>query len=382
MSPMRIVEEATRIAREVASEHAADVDARARFPREAVEALREAGLLGSLVPRSLGGPEVPFAEVAAATEELARACASTAMVFAMHQIQVACLVRHGGTPCAQDLLRRIASDGQLLASATTEIGIGGDTRRSSCAVERDDGKVRLEKQAPVISYGNECDVILVTARAGADSPQNDQVLVIAERADTRLEQTTTWSGWGLRGTCSHGFRLEMSAPDDAVLDTPYAEISAQTMLPVSHLLWSSVWLGIATEAASKSRQFVRQAARKSPGSTPPGALRQAELDVELETMRHLVHGHVREFEGLTADSRDGLGSVRHVRAMNALKVATSTSVVDIVQRALLICGMAGYSAASPFSLDRSVRDSLAAQLMINNDRLLGTIADLGLMSRD
>ncbi len=37
------------------------------------------------------------------------------------------------------------------------------------------------------------------------------------------------------------------------------------MLPVSHILWSSVWLGLATSAANKARHYVRTEARKKPG---------------------------------------------------------------------------------------------------------------------
>ena len=50
-----VVAEARRIATEVAAVHAPDVDRDARFPREAMTALREAGLLGAWIPTDLGG---------------------------------------------------------------------------------------------------------------------------------------------------------------------------------------------------------------------------------------------------------------------------------------------------------------------------------------
>ena len=80
-----------------AGEHATRVDADARFPAESVEAMRAAGLLGAWVDPSLGGLGVSIAQVAWACEEIGQRCASSAMVFAMHQIEVASLVRHAGT---------------------------------------------------------------------------------------------------------------------------------------------------------------------------------------------------------------------------------------------------------------------------------------------
>src|ERR1700730_8411180 len=72
------------------------VDRDARFPREAIEALRAERLLGALIPTELGGLGLAFPLVAAICEALGQYCASTAMVYAMHQIQVSCVVRHSG----------------------------------------------------------------------------------------------------------------------------------------------------------------------------------------------------------------------------------------------------------------------------------------------
>ena len=84
---------------------------------------------------------------------LGQQCANTAMVFAMHQIQVAAIVRHCGASVWFDgWLADLAHRQLLLASATTEVEVGGDVRRSICAVERDGDALRLCKQAPVISY--------------------------------------------------------------------------------------------------------------------------------------------------------------------------------------------------------------------------------------
>src|SRR5438309_11713265 len=83
-----------KIADEVAAAHADEVDRDARFPRETLDALREAGALSAQVPAGLGGGGVSVAGIAHACFELGRRCAASAMVFAMHQIQVGTIVRH------------------------------------------------------------------------------------------------------------------------------------------------------------------------------------------------------------------------------------------------------------------------------------------------
>ena len=131
-----VVDMARRIGQGTAAIHAADVDANARFPKETVDAFRAEGLLGALVPVEQGGLGHDLRQAAAVVREVGRHCASSAMILAMHHIQVASIVRHGRSPKLQDYVRRIAAEQLLLASATTEIGIGGNTRNSTCYVER------------------------------------------------------------------------------------------------------------------------------------------------------------------------------------------------------------------------------------------------------
>ncbi|HLX87953.1 MAG TPA: acyl-CoA dehydrogenase family protein, partial [Acidimicrobiales bacterium] len=69
-------------------------------------------------------------------------------------------------------------------------------------------------------------------------------------------------------------------------------------------------------------------------------------------------------------------------AMNSLKVSASTRVVDIVGRAMVICGMAGYREDSEYSLGRILRDAHGAAVMVNNDRILANNAQMLLVHKD
>jgi acyl-CoA dehydrogenase len=375
-----LAKRATVIATEIAGPAADDVDREARFPVEALAALRAEGMLSPLVPARLGGDGATLAEVGAATAALARQCASSAMVYAMHNLQVACLARHGATGHLEGYLRELVREQYLLASATTEIGTGGDTRSSVCALARAGGRYRVEKQAPVISYGEHADAVLVTTRRAEDSPPSDQVLVLAAAPDFQLRQMSGWDTLGLRGTCSSGYVLTAEGSEANVLPVPFADISTRTMLPVSHILWGHVWLGIAAEAFDKARRTVQAEARKHPGVTPPAALRLAELSALYDRMAALVLGAARAFDEI-ADNEDALNRMSFAASMNSLKVSASTMVVEVVGAALGICGINGYRQDSPSSMGRLLRDAYGASLMVNNDRILANNAQLLLMNR-
>ena len=120
-----------------AAAEAEDVDRDARFPKAAIDAARQQKLLGVQIPDRFGGDGASIFDITDMCYTLGRACASTAMIFAMHQTKVACLVRHGtGSGWHEALMRRVASEQLLLASSTTEGQNGGNIRSSSAAVER------------------------------------------------------------------------------------------------------------------------------------------------------------------------------------------------------------------------------------------------------
>jgi acyl-CoA dehydrogenase len=377
----QLVGEAVRIGEEVAGPAADDVDRKARFPTEAMEAMRSAQLLSVLVPSDLGGDGVSIGEVGEMVGVLARHCASTAMIYAMHQMQVACLVRHGRSEFLREYQKAIVDRQLLLASATTEIGVGGDIRTSKCAVERRDGRFTLEKKAPVISYGESADGVLATARRAPESPGSDQVLVLCREPGLTLEATSGWDTLGFRGTCSLGFTLRAEGDERQVLDDPFADIASRTMLPVSHVLWSSVWLGIAGAAVDRARRFVRTEARKNPGVTSPAAVRLSELMTVFQQMEALVHGAARTYDEVYDDA-ETLSGMGFAIAMNGLKVSASTLVVDVVGKALMICGIAGYREDSPYSLGRLLRDAYGAAVMVNNDRIIANNAQMLLVYKE
>jgi acyl-CoA dehydrogenase len=372
----------------VAAEHADDVDRQGRFPSEALAALRNAGALSWGVPLEYGGASAGIDDLADATFELSRRCSATGMIFAMHQIQVASIVRHmADSRWFRSYLKRLAGEQRLIASATSEVGVGGDMRKSIAAVtpvpDSAGELVQFEKKASTISYGAYADDLLTTLRCSFTAESGDQVLVLTHFADMEAKPTGTWDTLGMRGTCSPGFVVRATCPADQILPTPFAAIAAETVVPVSHILWANVWLGIATDAFGRAQNFVRAQARQNPGTTPPTALRLSELSSRMAEFRALVHGATQEYVSLAdSERRAGLSTIGYAVRINNLKIAASEAAVEACQGALRICGFAGYGNGGPYSVGRQLRDAHSAALMIANDRLHATNAALLLVYRE
>jgi acyl-CoA dehydrogenase len=367
---------------DVGARHAGDVDAKSRFPHETFEAARHAQLLSAVVPADCGGGGNGMHQLASMCMTVARACGSSGMVLAMHHIQIACLVRHArSSPFFERYLREIATRQLLLASVTSEVGTGGDTRSSICAVERDGERFKLIKEATTVSYGEFADDLLVTCRRAPDAEQSDQVLVLLRKGDYNLRRTGEWDTLGMRGTCSPGYHLTSEGAASQVVPGTFADSSAQSMVPYSHILWSAVWLGIASDAVSRAAAFVRAEARRKPGTVPATATRLAEVSVQLQTLRQNVLAAASDFDAL-GDDREQLSTMRWALKLNNLKIASSEAAPQIVHKALQVIGIMGYKNDSPFSVGRHYRDTLSGALMIGNDRILSKNASLLLVLKD
>jgi acyl-CoA dehydrogenase len=364
----------------VAARHAAAVDSAPRFPAEAFAAAREQRLLGILVPSGLGGDGAPVRDVADVCYRLGQACSSTAMVYAMHQVKVACLVRHGrGSEAIERLLSRLCAEQLLLASSTTEGQGGGNVRSSEAAVEHRDGRIHLERRASVISYGSQADGIVTTARRAADADSSDQVLIAFLKDDYTLTRLQGWNTLGMRGTCSEGYTLKASGVPGQVLPEPYESIHQRTMVPFAHLLWGSVWAGIAAGATARAQAFVRNAARHAGGQAPPGAPQLTQALSKLRTLRGVLANSLRAYESKMDDPK-ALGALDFQSQITLTKVEVSELAVATVLTALRVCGLSGYRCDSEFSVERQLRDVLSSPLMINNDRILSSLAGTSLMS--
>jgi acyl-CoA dehydrogenase len=232
----------------VLSKYAAEADLAAAFPVESVQALRDGGLLGLLVPTQYGGLGGDLGDLVDVAQVLAGGCLSTAMIWAMHCQQVDCLVRYATPRLREELLPRIARGETYLASVTTEPGKGGHLLSAVAALQDGGGDLlTVERDAPIVTGGEYAEGFLVTMRAATEASDRQVSLVYLDRSQARVESRGEWDSLGMRATRSVGMRLSGQVPPHQIVGAPgdFRTVAVESMIPAGHLAWAACWLGAA-----------------------------------------------------------------------------------------------------------------------------------------
>lgn len=102
-----------------------ELDKTGRFPKETVEKMAKLGLMGLNIPKEYGGAGLPDICKVMAISEIAKACASTAEMFAVHLLVNYIIVKFGNEEQKKKFLE-MACEGHLGAFALTEPNAGSD----------------------------------------------------------------------------------------------------------------------------------------------------------------------------------------------------------------------------------------------------------------
>jgi acyl-CoA dehydrogenase len=362
---------------QICARNADAVDREGVLPSEALQALRSTGLLGALASQEVGGGGASLRETANMCRSLAQACAATGLIFAMHQSQLAVLQQHGGAPgWHRELLEQSVREQWLLASATTESASGGAIRSSVCFLQHSADAVALEKSGAVISYAHAADGLLITARRALDAAPADQRLLVALRGQFTLQQTSHFNPLGMRGACTERFDLKAQCPSQQVFDDVFADIMAHTLLPVSHILLASVWLGIAVSAQARAQAFLRARNRAAAATHTAAQVRLAQAENQIQQLRAHICASLTLYE--TPATAPGACDASRMVSFNALKVSAAALVLRVTEAALRICGFQGYMEEGEFYLSRHIRDAHSAMVMVNDDRILASLSTVAL----
>jgi len=374
----RILSGIKELGEQVVAKHAGDVDKHARFPIEAFESLKAEGLLGAYIPEEYGGMGLSMNQLGEMIFELGHYCSSTAMIFAMHNIMVASVVHHHqSSDYFVKLMRRVCDKQLLLASGHSEVGTGGDQSRSICHLDVVESEFNLDKQAPVISYGEQADAILVSCKRHQNAEERDQVQIVIERDNYSLDKRSDWDSLGMRGTCSCGYNLSACGATDQVFPVPYSDILKTSMSPASHVLWAYLWWGIADQAFQNAQSVVKVQHAHGSGAALVSRVRLSEINNLLFSLGNTVSKVSEEYcLKLSLNNTAEFDDVEFAARVNSLKVDSSEKAVEVVTKALNICGIAGYMNDSKVSVGRYIRDIYSAPLMINNDRIISSNENL------
>jgi acyl-CoA dehydrogenase len=367
---------------QAAQAHAKIADQRAEFPCEALAQMRQTGLLGLCVPQAYGGWDGGPAELVQVALELGRADMSVALIFVMHCQQVAVVARHGHPKLRAEVLPAIAHGEIYLASVTTEASGGGNLFASDSPVIAAEGKIAIDRHAPIVTGGEHADGFLITTRAPDAASPTVVDLLYAARDQLSVEVLGGWQPMGMRATASIPLRLRGSVPDWQVIGERggFPDIAAELFAPLAHLGWAAAWLGTAAGACSATIRYLRssEGRRRFDAGSELLLSRIAAVRGRLDVVHAVLEAAVRA----VSSGRD-LAAPPAQLLLNTLKVVAAEECFQAVHELIDVVGVRhGYLADSPLGLERAFRDLRSAAVNYSNDRLRlasGTLAlrDMG-----
>jgi acyl-CoA dehydrogenase len=289
--------------------------------------------------------------------------------------QVLSILRHrGDSAFFTAFLKRMVQDQVLVASGTSEKGVGGDIFGSVCTIEdAPDGGSMVTKECPNISYLDHAGAVLVSAMRREPNGHKSQVLIAAEMNRMELQPGPDVGFIGMRGILNRPYRFKATFPNEAIFEEKFPVIARETMTPSIHIFWAALWSGIASSALDRVKVFL---AKEVKNDKSLGEIMHFELSRLVDrhhTMNALIRDAIADFD----QGRDGIGAaigISHTARVKRLKVVCSELLEEICQGALGLIGIRGYAQDGPYSLSEPLRDAMSARVMISNYRLLASNA--------
>jgi alkylation response protein AidB-like acyl-CoA dehydrogenase len=350
------VAKAQAIATSTLAAHAAEVDSQSSFPRQSIDALGAAGFLGLLVPTDLGGMGQGVRVLAAVVDELAQHCASTAMIYMMHNAGVSCYLADPAKFATE--LKDCAAGKHLSTLAFSEKGSRSQFWAPvSQAKAAGQGMASLSAEKSWVTSAGIADGIV--ASAGSTDGTGASVFLI-KKEDAGLTISGGWNSLGMRGNQSNPMTLTDVKIDLAQrligTDGQGADIMLGKALPAFQICQGAIGVGIAEAAFQSTLKHVTgngfQHTSSKLSDLPNQRARIAEMRAEIDKARAYLAATLDKVEAGAADA------MLHVLAVKASSGETAVSVTDTAMRA---CGGAAFS--KHLSVERNFRDARAAVVM-------------------
>ena len=334
---------------------AAEVDRDHRFPQEAIDAAAQSGLLGVLIPRRYGGAGLDALAFAICVEELAQACASTAVIVDVHtSVGTEPILLFGDDEQKSRWLPRLATGELLGAFALTEPASGSDAASLTTTARRNgDGYVLNGTKVFITNIGH-AGLYVVFARTGPDEKAAGVTafLVPADARGVRVGQV--FHKMGLHGSPTGELILEdVSVPAANRLGAEGQGFTvAMRALDSGRIGISGQALGIGQAAVDETRALMRDR-----GHDQGDDFTLADMATRVESARLLA------YQAAWLCSR----GLPFTRQASMSKLHCTDTAMQVALDALQIAGLEGAASGSP--LERHVRDAKAMQIYEGSNQI-------------
>lgn len=371
---------AQAVAAEILAPRAAEVDATASFPKDNMRALGDAGLLSLLVPKEYGGAGQDIVAAVAVTEALAKGCASTAMAYQMHQSTIPLMTALVDEAQAERIFRPISQGKSFGAFAMSEPGSGNRIWHMDSFAVRDGDHYVIDSMKSFCTSSGEADFYLLPVRSREGATKNDLSLFFIEGDTPNIKPIGEWDAMGLRGNRSRPIHFDnVRVPVGNRIGNEDEGLSFMMAyaLPIYLCGIAACYIGISQLAYETAVEHVKKRIHSDTGKSLAHVehvqrlVAEMRIDIDVTratTIRYaqmadnslVLFNEFKDSELLDDVMRDNPDDPFFIEVAS-LKPRSCEMAIDVSNKALQVCGGAGYKRGHP--VERCYRDARAGSVM-------------------
>lgn len=339
----------------VAGPGAAEIDAQERFPSENVEKLRGMGMMGICYPKKYGGAEHSYLAYIAVVEELAKHCATTAVMLSdHHSLGSWPLIEFGTEEQKQKFLVPLCKGQKLGAFGVTEPSAGSDLgNQKMTAVDAGDHWV-LNGQKVFITNGCYADTYYISAVTDPDKGSRGISGFIVEKGTPGFTFGAKEKKMGIRGSATYELIFQdCKIPKENLLGERGKGFKiALATLDGGRIGVGAQALGIAQSAIDHCKEYVTTHCLHEQRISQYQYVQfeLADMQARVDAARLLIYR--------AAQDKQDHDPYSHLAAMG--KLYASEAATNVTRRCMQLVGDDGYTNRFPF--ERLMRDSKITEI--------------------
>jgi alkylation response protein AidB-like acyl-CoA dehydrogenase len=331
-----------------------DVDANARFPQEAFDALQSAGLAAPHVPTEFGGEGADALAVVIVIEEVARVCASSSLIPAVNKLGSVPLMLAGNAEQKKRWLSELAK-GRGFSYCLSESEAGSDAASMKTrAIRKGDGWV-LNGSKKWISHAGISEFYTVLASTDPEKGSKGITAFIVEKSDAGVSFGAHEKKMGFKGSPTREVYLDnVEIGDDRRISEIGAGFSlAMQTLDHTRITIAAQALGIAQGAFEVATKYAKERRQFGKAIFDFQAIQfmLADMAMEIEAARQLTYAAAAKSERGERDLTFFSAASKCFATDVAMKVTT-----DAVQV------LGGYGYVNDYPVERMMRDAKLTQI--------------------
>lgn len=353
-------------ARESVLPTAAERDVTGEFPADNLKKMGELGLLGMNAPVAFNGAGVDTVSYCLALQEIAYACASTAVIMSVHN-SVACgpINLFGSDYLRDKYLKKLATGEMLGSFALTESGAGSDPVSQKTKAVRDGDSYIINGNKMFITTGKNSHVTVATAYTDPDKKHRGISAFVVEKGTPGFSVGKEEKKMGLRASDTVELIFEdCRVPAENLLGREGdGFLIAMTSLDGGRIGISSQSLGVAQACLDAAVGYAKERVQFGKTISQFQGLRWmiADMATQLEAARLLTFN--------AAAMRDR--GENYSAAASMAKVFASEMANKVAYQALQIHG--GYGYMQEYPVERYYRDARVFTLYEGTSEIQRTV---------